>query len=243
MKIITKNSSPNFNDRKSNVDIIVIHYTGMESEKKALDHLCNSSSKVSSHYLINCSGEIYYLVDEKKRAWHAGVSFWDGKDDINSSSIGIELVNPGHEFGYKPFTVFQMISLESLIKYLISKYRIPLNNIVGHSDIAPLRKKDPGELFNWKRLAEKNLSIWPREFSQNPFRNILIGEKSKNVLKVQESLSDIGYQIKKDGFFGNETHLVLQAFQRRFRSSNFDGHFDNATGIMIQSIRDLKKTN
>ncbi|PPR79296.1 MAG: N-acetylmuramoyl-L-alanine amidase AmiD [Alphaproteobacteria bacterium MarineAlpha2_Bin1] len=241
MKIITGKHSPNFNDRKSHIDIIVIHYTGMKSEHEALDHLCNKSSKVSSHYLINFLGGIYSLVDEEKRAWHAGVSCWNGDNDINSSSIGIELENPGHDFGYKPFTNPQMVSLESLIRYLISKYNIPLHNIVGHSDIAPLRKKDPGELFDWKRLAKKNLSIWPKKSSVNPFNNICIGEKSKSVLEVQEALSDIGYKINKDGYFGNETQLVLKAFQRRFGSGKFDGYFDNITGMLIHSIKSLTK--
>ena len=147
MKIIYEKYSPNFNDRKSKIDIIVIHYTGMKSEQESLEQLCNTSSKVSSHFLINYSGDIFSLVEEEKRAWHAGVSFWNGENDINSSSIGIELDNPGHDYGYKPFTESQMVSLEKLISYLIKKYNIPLYNIVGHSDIAPLRKKDPGEFF------------------------------------------------------------------------------------------------
>ncbi|MBL42313.1 MAG: N-acetylmuramoyl-L-alanine amidase [Rhodospirillaceae bacterium] len=239
MKIIYEKYSPNFNDRKSKIDIIVIHYTGMKSEQESLEQLCNTSSKVSSHFLINYSGDIFSLVEEEKRAWHAGVSFWNGENDINSSSIGIELDNPGHEYGYKPFTESQMVSLEKLISYLIKKYNIPLYNIVGHSDIAPLRKKDPGEFFEWKRLAKKNLSIWPKKILLNPFNNISIGEKSRSVLKVQKSLSEIGYKINQDAYYGAETKLVLQAFQRRFRSNKFDGCFDNITGMMIHSVNSL----
>ena len=241
MKIITKKSSPNFDERKSKIDIIVIHYTGMQSFEEALEHLCKPSSKVSSHYLINSSGDVYLLVDEEKRAWHAGVSYWSGNIDVNSSSIGIELVNPGHEFGYEIFSESQMTSLEVLIKSLINNYNIPLYNIVGHSDIAPLRKKDPGELFNWKRLAKKNLSIWPNKLSTSFSKNIKIGNKSNSILQVQEFLSEIGYKITKDGFFSEETKLVLMAFQRRFRCHKVDGLFDDETGSMIKSIYDLKK--
>ena len=241
MNIINKKSSPNYDDRESSINIVVIHYTGMKSFEEALGHLCDSSSKVSSHYLINSNGDVYLLVDEDKRAWHAGVSFWSGDDDVNSSSIGIELVNPGHEFGYESFSESQMTSLEVLIKSLIRSYNIPLYNIVGHSDIAPLRKKDPGELFNWKRLADKNLSIWPEKLSINSFKSINFGDKNESVLQVQEFLSEIGYKITKDGFFNQETKLVISAFQRRFRSHKVDGLLDSETGVMVQSIYDLKK--
>ena len=145
--------SPNFDERFEKINMIVIHYTGMNSFDEAKDHLCNKNSKVSAHYLIDEIGKIYQLVDDIHRAWHAGVSIWKNKKDINSCSIGIELVNPGHEFGYKSFEEKQMFSIEHLLEELIFHYDIPLSNVVGHSDVAPLRKLDPGELFDWKRLA------------------------------------------------------------------------------------------
>ena len=172
--------SPNFNDRRNGlcVDLLVLHYTGMQSAEMALERLCDPKAEVSAHYLIDEAGSLFALVDEDKRAWHAGVSYWRGETDINSRSVGIELVNPGHEFGYKPFGEPQMRTLEALAKDIVARHAIKPANVIGHSDIAPLRKLDPGELFDWKRLADQGVGLYPetevvKTALNMPFRNLL----------------------------------------------------------------------
>ncbi len=163
MKIIPC-PSPNFNDREGHtIDMLVLHYTGMRSADDARDKLCNAMSdkKVSAHYLVDEDGTIYAMVDESMRAWHAGVSYWRGHTNINQRSIGIEIVNPGHEFGYRPFPKPQMEAVAELCKDILSRRAIPARNVVGHSDVAPERKQDPGELFDWKFLAEHGVGLWP----------------------------------------------------------------------------------
>jgi N-acetylmuramoyl-L-alanine amidase len=159
--------SPNFEDRKPLEDLgqlpfmVILHYTGMESAKGALARLCDPASKVSAHYVIEENGRVHHLVSNDKRAWHAGLSYWRGMTDINSASIGIELVNPGHEFGYKAFPQRQIKALETLLQRLCSGFDIPPSAILGHSDIAPSRKTDPGELFPWEDLAKAGFGLWP----------------------------------------------------------------------------------
>ena len=160
---LTLNYSPNFNSkkrRKKDVRFIILHYTGMRSENAAIKRLTNIQSQVASHYLITRSGKIINLVPELYIAWHAGISSWKSFNSLNKNSIGIEITNPGHQFGYKKFSKEQIKSLIYLIKFLIKKYKINKNNILGHSDIAPDRKKDPGEKFPWEYLAKNNISIW-----------------------------------------------------------------------------------
>ena len=149
--------SPNFNDRIGYDAplMILLHYTGMKTAQEALDRLCDPAAEVSAHYTIDEDGTIYHMVDEDKRAWHAGVSEWKGETDINSASIGIELVNPGHEFGYREFPTAQMEALANLCKDIIA--RQPIETVLGHSDVAPERKQDPGELFDWKWLAKQGV--------------------------------------------------------------------------------------
>ena len=188
--------SPNFDERKAPVEMLVLHYTGMETAQKALDRLRDPAAKVSAHYVIDEDGEIYSLVAEDKRAWHAGVSSWNGKTDINSRSVGIEIVNPGHEFGYRPFPDKQIQSVIRLSGEIVKRQAIDLKSIVGHSDIAPTRKTDPGELFPWKKLAENGIGLWTDDF--------IAPEKS-----VAEMLSAIGYDT-------SDEQAALTAFQRRF---------------------------
>ncbi len=188
--------SPNFDERKAPVEMLVLHYTGMRSAREALDRLCDPAAKVSAHYVIDEDGEIYSLVDEGKRAWHAGVSSWKGKTDINSRSVGIEIVNPGHEFGYRPFPDKQIQSVIDISKEIKKRYFILDTNIVGHSDIAPTRKSDPGELFPWKRLAGNGIGLWTDNFATP--------EKS-----IKEMLAEIGYDT-------TDEQAALTAFQRRF---------------------------
>src|SRR5262249_6695143 len=143
------------------IDMLVLHYTGMRTGEAALERLCDPVAKVSSHYLVEEDGTTWRLVPEEKRAWHAGVSFWAGERDINDFSIGIELVNPGHEFGYRPFPEAQMQALEALARDIVDRHAIRPHRVVGHSDVAPTRKTDPGELFDWARLARKGIGLWP----------------------------------------------------------------------------------
>ncbi len=188
--------SPNFNRRLLPIDMIVLHYTGMASERAALDRLADPSSGVSAHYVVFENGDIYNPVAEESRAWHAGVSFWRGEKDTNSRSIGIEITNPGHEFGYRPFSDQQIESVIELCRDIIRRRNIPARNIVGHSDVAPMRKSDPGELFPWKRLAENGVGLWTDEFV-SPERS------------VREMLADIGYDTTVES-------AALTAFRRHF---------------------------
>ena len=155
--------SPNFNDRPAAkpISLLLLHYTGMQSKEVALERLCDPAAEVSAHYLIDEEGRVYGLVDEDKRAWHAGVSYWGGERDINAISIGIEIVNPGHEFGYRPFTEAQFQALAPLAREILLRHGIPRHRVVGHSDVAPARKQDPGELFFWDRLAWQGMGVWP----------------------------------------------------------------------------------
>src|SRR5881397_3083891 len=156
---LVERPSPNFDERQLPVSMIVLHYTGMPDAEGALDRLTSPESKVSSHYLIDEDGTIYRLVDEAKRAWHAGKSRWRGITDVNSASIGIEIVNPGHEFGYRPFPEPQMDALVPLVADIVARHGVARANVVGHSDVAPARKQDPGELFDWARLAKLRLAL------------------------------------------------------------------------------------
>jgi N-acetylmuramoyl-L-alanine amidase len=167
---IIERPSPNFDERKLPISMIVLHYTGMVDAASALDRLTDPAAKVSSHYLIAEDGQIYRLVHETKRAWHAGQAHWRGIDDVNSASIGIELVNPGHENGYRPFSEPQMHALLPLMAQICGRYSVTRGNIVGHSDVAPARKHDPGELFDWERLAKVRLALpRPRKHLTDPF--------------------------------------------------------------------------
>lgn len=205
MKISRKYNSPNFEVRKGNLfpNKVIIHYTGMKSTKSAFQRLCSQQSKVSSHYLINRDGKIWQLVDEEMSSWHAGESSWLNEKNLNDSSIGVELCNPGHEFGYKNFSEKQMLSLEWLLKRIMDKYKITPESILGHSDVSPARKKDPGEKFKWERLAKKGLSIWPTEIEELP----KVYDKQALIYK---SLESIGYDVK------NHVEESIIAFKRHF---------------------------
>lgn len=218
---IVERTSPNVNDRPAGttVDMVILHYTGMKTGKAALDRLCDPDAKVSAHYLIEEDGTTYRLVPEDRRAWHAGFSHWAGAVDINDRSVGIEIVNPGHEFGYRAFPEAQMAAVEELLAQVIERHGVPPARVVGHSDIAPTRKQDPGELFDWKRLAEKGLSVWPAT--------------SGTVIDPGDAhrcLSDIGYD--------SDAPLtdVVTAFQRRFVPTGVSGRLDNITLAMIAAV-------
>ncbi len=216
------NYSPNFNYKKRlkrNIRFIIIHYTGMKSEKAALSRLTNIQSEVSSHYFISKNGNITLLVPELYIAWHAGKSKWKGQSLLNKNSIGIEITNPGHRFGYKNFTNKQINSTVTLIKYLVNKYKISKKNILGHSDIAPDRKKDPGEKFPWEYLAKKKLSIW-HNIRQQELKNL----RKKRCSKIEKY--KFSKNLIKIGYLGKNLAKVTKAFQRRFRPQIVDGQID-----------------
>lgn len=221
-------ASPNFNERDSAValEYIVLHYTGMENAKSALARLVDPEAKVSAHYVIGEDGHIWHLVDEAKRAWHAGDSFWRGCRDMNSASIGIELVNPGHEFGYRPFPEVQITALKILLREIALRRKLNLSTaILGHSDIAVARKQDPGELFPWKALAAEGIGIWPAGLTQAP-------EGLNNETEAGEMLASIGYDTR-------DFAAALLAFQRRFFPERLTGKTDPETLLKIASVKRL----
>ena len=218
----TINYSPNFNQKKrlkKEIKFIIIHYTGMKSEKGALDRLTNIQSEVSSHYFISKNGNITLLIPELYIAWHAGKSKWKRQNLLNKNSIGIEITNPGHRFGYKNFTYKQINSTIILIRYLVNKYRISKKNILGHSDIAPDRKKDPGEKFPWEYLAKKKLSIW-HNIEKQELKNL----RKKKCNKIEKY--KFYRNLIKIGYLGKNLVKVTKAFQRRFRPEIIDGQID-----------------
>jgi len=217
-------ASPNFDDRPAAapVDMLVIHYTGMASAESALDRLCDPVAKVSAHYVVDEDGAVAPLVSEDKRAWHAGAAFWRGGTDINARSIGIELVNPGHEFGYRDFPDVQMAALTDLAIDILARHPIPARNVVGHSDVAPMRKTDPGERFDWTGLAAAGVGLWPD--GAEPFK--------ADEGQVLEWLETFGYDTT-DG------PQAITAFQRHFRPQTIDGRADGQTAGLIRSLLDL----
>lgn len=213
--------SPNCEPRRADaIDMLVLHYTGMQSGPEALARLCDPAAKVSAHYLIEEDGTIFQMVAETERAWHAGASYWQGETDINSRSIGIELVNPGHEFGYRAFPAIQIDSLIGLSIRLLSRHPIPARNVVAHSDIAPTRKQDPGELFPWQRLKGYGIGLWP-------FDGVEIAEIEPD--KLLRMLNRYGYDV-------TAPEAAIAAFQRHFRPEKVDGIADSQTAGRIARL-------
>ena len=237
MKIVSF-YSPNFNSKKRSknlIKIIVVHYTGMQSERESMIRLSNPKSKVSSHFLINQNGKVFRLVQDNRIAWHAGKSCWERYKNLNKNSIGIELVNKGHRFGYTNYKKKQISSLIKICKSLIKKYKIKKKNVVGHSDIAPLRKIDPGEKFPWKQLANNKIGIWHscKPSLLRKYRNIKILEK-KDKIKFIKNLNKIGYCFsnKKKSFFIK----IVEAFQRHYRKELINGLLDKECLIIAQNL-------
>ena len=226
---IRERPSPNFGPRTGGIDMLVLHYTGMKSAAEALDRLCDPDARVSAHYLIDEDGAIWRLVAEDQRAWHAGVSSWRHRSDVNGASIGIELVNPGHEWGYRPFPETQMAALETLAGDVLARHPIPSRNVVGHSDVAPLRKQDPGELFDWPRLARAGIGLFPAA----PAAAV------PGMAEMQRLLAAIGYAVPQGGVFDTETARVVTAFQRHFRPSRCDGVADDETRALVDAVAAL----
>ena len=230
--------SPNFNNKKrplNSIKTIIIHYTGMQSERESIERLSNPRAKVSSHFLINKNGKIYRLVKDNNVAWHAGKSCWGKYKNLNKNSIGIELVNKGHKFGYTNFNKKQISSLIKICNILVKKYKIKKRNIVGHSDIAPYRKIDPGEKFPWKLLAKKNLGIWHRCETNilRKYRGVKIFKKTDQIKFIQD-LKKIGYCFSSTNkFFYRKT---IKAFQRHHRKELVNGVADKECLIISQNL-------
>ena len=230
---VLERPSPNHQHRTepARIDMLVLHYTGMKTAEEAIDRLCDPAARVSAHYVVDEDGTIWRLVPEPWRAFHAGRSCWAGESNLNDVSIGIEIVNPGHEWGYRPFPEEQMIAVERLCGALRSRLPIPGHRVVGHSDIAPDRKADPGELFDWARLARAGVGIWPEpaaELGHRRGRGIGLVERAGALA----DLAAIGYCVTA----GAET-AVVAAFQRRFRPERWDGRLDAETALRVAEVR------
>jgi N-acetylmuramoyl-L-alanine amidase len=217
--------SPNWNERAEPISMVVLHYTEMQSAAAALQRMCDPAAEVSAHYLITEEGQVVSLVPEEKRAWHAGVSYWRGHTDVNGKSIGIELDHPGHALGYREFSLPQFEALVPLLARIVRRYDIPRANVVGHSDVAPARKIDPGELFPWDRLAEYKLCL-PRP------EKLELGDPFDNDGAFYLALERFGYDIA-DG------RKAVEAFQRRWRPEKIDGEIDGQVrAILFQLLLD-----
>jgi len=209
-------ASPNHDDRGgAAIDMLVLHYTGMKSAQEALARLCDRGAKVSAHYTVDEDGTVYAHVPEARRAWHAGVASWAGETDINARSIGIELVNPGHEFGYRDFAEGQVAALITLCHSIAMRHPIPSWRVLGHSDVAPARKEDPGELFPWQRLAKAGIGLWP----QAPGSGL-----------GADALIRFGYDPDAP------LDKVITAFQRHFRPKKLDGQWDGECAGLLASL-------
>ena len=220
--------SPNFEPRKAPPDMIVLHYTGMRTGEEALARLRDPQAKVSSHYVVEEDGRVFRLVPEERRAWHAGASFWKGERDVNTASVGVEIVNPGHEFGYRPFPDAQIAAVIELVADIRTRWMVEDGKIVGHSDVAPDRKEDPGEFFPWKRLAQAGLGLWV-EPPAAPGAPLGEGEEGAGVFALQAGFTRLGYDCAPSGKFEAHTAAVVRAFQRHWRQDKVDGIADGET--------------
>ena len=228
--------SPNHDERPPGtpVDTLVLHYTGMKTARAALDRLCDPEPpaqlpRVSCHYLVEEDGLVWRLVPEERRAWHAGVSFWRGNQTLNGRSIGIEIVNPGHEWGYREFPALQMAAVADLCLDILGRHPIPAVNVVGHSDIAPDRKQDPGELFDWEGLAANGIGFWPVGVDGSG------GDRPDDgMVRAAALLSRIGYPVDPA-----RPAVALRAFQRRFRPERVDGEADSGTLARLDAVAAL----
>lgn len=209
------------------VDMLLLHYTGMASCGDALARLCDPAAEVSAHYLIDEDGSVYRLVPEARCAWHAGVASWAGERDVNGRSIGIELVNPGHEFGYRRFPEPQVVALIALAGDVLSRHPIPPARVLAHSDVAPLRRRDPGELFPWPLLAGAGIGLWPEAAA---------AVTDLELASVQRRLARFGYALDESGVLDAATVKVVEAFQRHFRPARVDGVIDEDTTARLDAL-------
>lgn len=231
--------SPNRDARTSNVDMLILHYTGMPSGREALDRMRDPEARVSAHYMIGEDGGVIQLVDESERAWHAGVACWKGQTDINSRSVGIEIVNPGHEFGYTRFPDEQMDAVVGIAQIVIDRHGIHASRVLGHSDVAPQRKQDPGEKFDWPWLARHGVGLWPFEkpaigLGEGPV--LALGDEGEPVAAIQKLLHEYGYEVGINGLMDQATVNVVAAFQRHFRPARVDARIDPETAERLVEL-------
>ena len=232
-------ASPNFEPRGAGTkpNILLLHYTGLASCAQAIDWLKRPASKVSCHYVIDESGHITQMVAEAMRAWHAGVSYWSGERDINSASIGIEIHNPGHDGSYPEFTEPQMAAVEALCRDIIARNGLRPERVLAHSDVAPARKRDPGEKFDWARLAGAGVGHWVEPVPCDPAdQGLGVGDSRPSVAGMQVMLSRYGYGIEPTGAYDRTTELVVRAFQRHFRPARVDGRLDLSTTATLERL-------
>lgn len=225
--------SPNYDDRHNILDMIILHYTDMLSGPESLERMCDPKAKVSAHYMIEEDGRIFSLVPENKRAWHAGISYWKGRANVNANSIGIELQNPGHSHGYRPFPKVQMEAVLNLIKNIRTRWEIPNYYILAHSDIAPDRKIDPGHLFDWGLLASHKIGIWPTKASIEACNSLL------HIEEAQQCLEAIGYRCPPTGHLDAYTTQAIEAFQRHFCPQELRKGLSPYTMQVMQAVAEL----
>jgi N-acetylmuramoyl-L-alanine amidase len=231
-------ASPNHGERRGLLapDMLLLHYTGMQEAQEALARLCQPGSDVSAHYVVFEDGEIVQCVPEALRAWHAGEAFWAGATDINSRSIGIEIANPGHYWGYRDFPGPQVAAVIALARDIVARNRIRPERVLGHSDVAPARKEDPGEKFPWDRLAAAGVGLWVAPAPIGDDQPLAEGENGAHVRMLQQQLADHGYRIVATGAYDARTKDVVAAFQRHFRPARVDGLADESTRATLASL-------
>ncbi|MBB1091374.1 N-acetylmuramoyl-L-alanine amidase [Rhodopseudomonas pseudopalustris] len=230
--------SPNFGERNKarRPDMIVLHYTGMPDVEGALTRLCKAGTEVSAHYVVLEDGRILQCVPESKRAWHAGVAKWAGEDDINSCSIGIEIINRGHDWGYPDYPLRQIAAVITLCRGIIIRRNVPPHRVLGHSDVAPSRKKDPGEKFPWRSLAASGVGHWVEPAPIEAGAGFRLGAEGEQIRVMQQALADYGYGIAATGKYDPATVEVVSAFQRHFRPEKVDGVADGSTLATLHAL-------
>lgn len=239
-------SSPNFNDRKLPISILVLHYTGMESGAAARERLCDPAAEVSAHWLVHEDGTAENLVEEEHRAWHAGRGSWNGITDVNSASIGIEIVNGGHNVpladgSLPPYPDAQILAVIKLAKEIIGRHDIKPQNIVGHSDIAPERKEDPGEHFPWAGLAAAGIGLWPENLTDDDRIVFEPGDRDRGLSIIQRGLADLGYGASVTGCLDEPTQAIIRAVQRRYRPARIDGVIDMNVMEILKRLSEMTR--
>jgi N-acetylmuramoyl-L-alanine amidase len=231
--------SPNHGERRrdSKPDMLLLHYTGMRDTDAALAKLCTPGSEVSAHYVVMEDGYVIQCVSEARRAWHAGAAVWEGDCDVNSCSIGIEIANPGHDHGYPDFPKRQIAAVIALCRGIFTRHRIPAWRVLGHSDVAPTRKQDPGEKFPWRLLSESGIGLWvPPAPIVEGGSGFVLGESGPAIREMQDLLGKYGYDVASSGSFDVTTRDAIAAFQRHFRPARVDGVADGSTIATLRAL-------
>lgn len=233
--------SPNHDERPNGtpIDTLILHYTGMQTARAAIDRLRDPDAeiRVSSHYVVDEDGAVIAMVPEERRAWHAGISYWRGHTRLNDRSVGVEIVNPGHEWGYRDFPVLQLAAVCDLCLAILARHPIPPRNVVAHSDVAPDRKEDPGERFDWAGLARNGVGLWPDGIPDLGNRGAV--RDTESLRPVREALAAIGYRVAPEGALDPALATVLRAFQRHWRPEIVNGHADLGTLTRLSAVARL----